>query len=735
MRLPSPKSVEESPTNKTIASRPIHLTLTAGGKLEVAVFENGQPLPHAAVNLSPFQNSFDLNCPIQEDAKETIINKVLYPHACADARGVARFADLAPGMYRILAGEYLGTNGWRPGVAIHGGESRAFQIAVCQIPKRRRMQILQSNGDPLVEGTGLLELGDNVFLNTNLDEQGMVELPQGGSGLYTFGYRYLDPLQSHPRLLDAPDYQAEALLATSPLLHNSPPLRLTPNRQKTPSMVVYLQDASGKPARGHVLIDRNIRSIRYAASTDAQGTVRFDAMCPGKVLIEAFLEGQRLPDLGMDSGPLPPDHALVGRSVLFRQNVDLVMDATPRVVLRPRPVGYVRGVVRPAPGRRNSDYDVTWQSSGELFEDSVHYNQETGEFVAGPFPEGKVTLKVGSWLPGLGHALCASQEVEIRSRRVARVELTALDARDALRMARRVLPSDSLSLGLADQLPMAGRVFLPDGRTPALGAELALYLPNSWSGVGVGEVDEEGCPHLWQFVPDKECDRRPPGSPTGPVVVARLPGRHGCVILPVQSDPKTGASFIQGALPPPLHLHGKVTVAGKPLAQRGNQFQVRAAYEGKGKLNEFLSQTVAVQADGSFELPALTPGTYSIQAAMDGIWLSTSLHRTVAPNGDLKPLALDIGAPGRASSIRLVNDRGLPGAGVRVTLMRPEGPLADSLWPRHFLSDGAGVVHLPPLEVGVHSLRIRGESRERTFTVPALTGADDPPVELRFVMD
>src|SRR5262249_57392724 len=98
----------------------------------------------------------------------------------------------------------------------------------------------------------------------------------------------------------------------------------------------------------------------------------------------------------------------------------------------------------------------------------------------------------------------------------------------------------------------------------------------------------------------------------------------------------------------------------KGLRGWNNQFRVLAAYEGKGKLDEFLSLDVNAQADGSFELPGLTPGTYQIQAAMDGIWLSRSVRLTIGPAARPEPLTLDIGEPGVTSVLKFVDAQGQP---------------------------------------------------------------------------
>jgi hypothetical protein len=100
----------------------------------------------------------------------------------------------------------------------------------------------------------------------------------------------------------------------------------------------------------------------------------------------------------------------------------------------------------------------------------------------------------------------------------------------------------------------------------------------------------------------------------------------------------------------------------------------------------------------------------------------------------LAPLTLDIGAPGPASVVRLVDARGTPVCRAVAAIARPEGPLAALLWPAEFTSDGAGVLHIPPLEAGTHKFRIRGAAEEELLVIPSLSDHGAKPIERRVVM-
>ena len=211
-----------------------------------------------------------------------------------------------------------------------------------------------------------------------------------------------------------------------------------------------------------------------------------------------------------------------------------------------------------------------------------------------------------------------------------------------------------------------------------------------------------------------------------PVLVAWLPGSCGATITPIEKE--ADAKELKIILPPPLSVAGKVTVGGKEIRGRRSRFVVVAQCEGKGKLAVWLSRTVVPEEDGSFALTALTPGAYRAQAAMDNIWLSPSVRMDVAADATLKPLTLDIGQPGPATMFKVVDRSGKPLPDVKAMVARPDGPLAETLWPREFTSDGAGAIHIPPLEAGSHKLQVHG-AKERLLAVPPLADVNAIEVE------
>jgi hypothetical protein len=125
----------------------------------------------------------------------------------------------------------------------------------------------------------------------------------------------------------------------------------------------------------------------------------------------------------------------------------------------------------------------------------------------------------------------------------------------------------------------------------------------------------------------------------------------------------------------------------------------------RGKLAAALNVLTTPQPDGTFSLGGLTPGHYLVQAALDGVWLSQSVAIDVGQR-DPADISLDIGEPGGPVQVHVTDAAGKPMRGCKVFIDRPRGPLAASVWPAFFRTDGGGNVYIPALEVGEHTIHV-----------------------------
>lgn len=367
--------------------------------------------------------------------------------------------------------------------------------------------------------------------------------------------------------------------------------------------------------------------------------------------------------------------------------------------MRPQPQGYVRGRIW-VPGRP-SQYAL-YQPFYSLSPPGVRLDPVTGEFVAGPFPAGPALLQLSRPSSAAGAAPPAWQaHIGVVPGKVVRVTLSPEGMATAPASHTAAMLTMGAVLSSDRDAPLSGTVFLPNGKTPAWGARVALVVPPAWPPVKMARADAAG--HL------TEGDYRysvgapvnpPPGSPTEPVVVAWLPGASGAAVVPYVSG-----QAVHVVLPAPAFVQGRVTVGGKAAAGVNSSFRVVAAYQGRGKLNPLLSVEATAQADGSFELAGLTPGTYRVQAARDGVWVSSAQALTVG-GGVLPDLTLDIPGPGQPMNLRLVNRAGRPLPGAIVTVSHPPGPLTDELWPKTLTADSMGGLHLEGLAAGPQTLTI-----------------------------
>jgi hypothetical protein len=450
-------------------------------------------------------------------------------------------------------------------------------------------------------------------------------------------------------------------------------------------------------------------------STNEKGAVRFTGVPSGKYVLRAYVPEKSPPNLASLGQPVASEESLRDRQVVPWTPIEPKFNTEQGAVLRLRSVGYVLGTLKPARGKKASDYTVYLDETATKQGAEVRYDPEKGVFAAGPFLLGKVKLAAFDQTDPRQPAKCGEFEASVEPGKVTQTTISASETlvRPLAHAGSALVGMGGVSMLGGGAEKLAGRVMLPDGKTPALAARVMYFEPGQWQARLAGMADASGTLHprgVWYS--GNATDAQPPKYPDQPVAVAWLPGCYGDVIQPVVEG-----KAIEWVLPEPKVLRGTVSVGGKPPGPRG-QIRVVAAYQGKGALAGVLSVQATAQADGLFELAGLTKGTYQVQAALDNIWLSPTLEVKV-DQGDPPPVKLAIGAPAGPMVVKLTDAHGQPLCGREVTLQRPGGPL-ESLWPRVLLSDGAGEVHIPALEAGTHKLRVVETGVEREIKAEAL---------------
>jgi hypothetical protein len=718
------------------------------GRLDVTVVWAGRPVAGAVVGLQlEGVNLKDTWAAGGNTPERTAVEAVVRPIGKTDAAGMARFDALLPGRYRVIAAtgdenrvrnmrEYVPDYSPEPygiatGVPIAVDRTTLFRLGIYPQSGATQVRVFQPDGRPLTGGQSFnyWRVGETSGRSTmqTLEADGGCRLHFDGPGLWRADFKYRDrPTKSYP-LSGPPYYMAEGVVAVSALLptNETDPARLTALRIEPGSVVVELKDAAGKPAHGYVeIIEGNMPS--HMGSTDDTGVVRFDGVSAWTYTVRASIAGRPAADLGDYQSPLPDDSLLQKRTAVLDEPVTPEPDREKRVILREQAVGYVKATVRPTADRATATYTVYVTEAAARHGARAQYRPATGECDAGPFPAGTARLRLWDYVT---NSEVGARDVAIQAGQVARVELTP-----QAQPSGRLAGSGPMLLGVGGVSHMAtggltGRVLMPGGKEPALGAHVMYFEPGRWEPVLGGLTDARGqirSKGLW--LTGNQPSSEPADDPPGPILVAVLPGSHGGMIAP---PPQPGKP-IEISLPLAITLRGKVTVGGASPAGRVGSIRILAAYEGRGKarLAGVLSVRTTAQDDGSFELAGLTPGKYEVQAALDDIWLSPAVTMEIVDRS-VYTTALAIPAPGGAVVAKVVGPEDRPLPGRTVTVDRPAGPLTSLLWPAEWTTDGAGEVHIPALEAGRHFLRVKGTAATAEVIVPPLPAAKPVVAQLR----
>ena len=302
-------------------------------------------------------------------------------------------------------------------------------------------------------------------------------------------------------------------------------------------------------------------------STNKAGLVRFVGVPNGKHVLRAHVKGLSLPDLLAMDESIPAEALLRGRRAVPWAPVDPKCNTEQQVVLQVREIGYVLGVLKPPRGKNTSDYAVELDEGMAKRGVNVHYRRETGQFVAGPFAPGKVKLVARDYTGTILPSQCGAAEVTVEPGKVTRTTIEVLEpaVKPLAREGGAVFGIGGASVLTRGAEKLAGRVLLPDGKTPALAARVLYFEPKQRQARLAGMTDASGTLHpRGAWLSANATDAPPPDYPDQPVTVAWLPGCYGAVIQPLAEGKP-----MKWVLPAPMALRGTVTVGGKPPGPRG----------------------------------------------------------------------------------------------------------------------------------------------------------------------
>ncbi|RYG63020.1 hypothetical protein EON80_22015, partial [bacterium] len=527
-------------------------------------------------------------------------------------------------------------------------------------------------------------------------------------------------------------YQASSLTAISAAIPVRAAVTLRTNRSEPGRVKVQLRDSKGRPVIGSVHMTSGFSRTEYSASVPPQGAAFFSDLPKGEYALSAWSNQIPMPPLfGTADEPFPSDAELTGVRQFVVQGVKVTSGQESLATMQPQLQSYIRGRIKVPDGTNNYKLYTAHYTPPSV---QIRYNPGTGEYLAGPFDRKDVGLQVMSANAQPSDPAFRQQNFtfDLVPGKVVHADLEpGLGDSTKPRDEVRTLLSKGIFNAPGETVP-AARVLLPNGKTPAWGAIAKVYTPETWRAFAVGRANSLGnLSPIWGENFTEIPVNPPPGSPTEAVLVVSLPGAYGATIVPLQR-----AASANIVLPPAASVKGRVTVGGQPLSGLPSNFRVLAAYQGQGKLNATLSVDMTPDSDGNFELNGLTPGTYLVQAARDGIWLSTTKTLTVG-NTPIPDLNFEIAPPGGATLMHFQNAKGEPVVGRSVVIERPSGPLTEAYWPKTLTTDSRGDLYLNGLEAGEHRLKVEGLGDKNgaifTLNVPALQ-ADVPVQKKSFVV-
>jgi hypothetical protein len=737
-------------------------------KANITVMADGKPVNGAAVTL--YLENANLQDVWARGGPNKAVSDAAYPLATTDGHGIARFENLLPGRYRVLAttagidavralaSGFGGPSGRELdaaaiGVPVQVGQTTNFTLKVFPQANSASFRVIQEDNRPHV-GMGADQFGpvDQIQASSSasLDSSGLGQISLPHVGLWRLDFMFRDsPITFFP--LHPPYFQASGTLALSPNLPENP-ATLRAHHVEPGSARIVVQDSMSHPIHATVQVMRS-SSLAVSGTTDDQGVVLFKGLYTGDqvgTLSDQYVALIRSPnfandplsDFGEGAHPLPAPQLLLTQQVfldqkMWNERLSLSVGKETTVVVRPDRLRYVYGVLHSS--KIKPRYGISldeWQDRRVFTYGAKLRVLPDGHYVAGPFLSGAAKILI--WDSSSPRLVSVPIEIDATPDEPLRFDFDA----DKYIVPEAPAEKDSdahageqLTTGTESYLGMGGitthttgashltgKVFLSDGKTPALGANVLYYEAGSVRPKffaitdALGNLQPRG---LWQSAESTNQGR---GFDFKlPVLVAFLPGVCGATVL---SSPVHPDEPVHLVLPPPLSVTGKVTVGGLSPTKRPGTIHVLAAYQDQPTLSPVLSVTTTADADGRFTLAGLTPGTYLVQAALDEIWLSSVVTVHVS-DGTMQAIHLAVPSPGTAVRLELRDRSGKPLIGRLVTIER-SGPLA-YLWPHELISDSAGSIEIPTMESGQQTIRVSGRSKPVKFRVSALPV---PPVVL-----